>query len=440
MGFYFRKSVKMGPFRMSFSKGGISTSFGVKGARVTAGPRGTYVTIGSNGFYYRQRIGSTRSYTQNRKGFEHRASTPYIEDASGREIKTANTTDLVESEIQETLDNINKRLSKYDWANAFGAVATVVCFVSLWYLNFALSLLGAIISFVIFLLLRTLMSSSKTYPLFYELDGEATKRYSAIQEALETLSSTRRMWRIQTKQDNYDWKRNAGASTLITRKPVSVGKMKPPFLATNVEVFGFDVGDMKVFFLPDYVFVLQGGKYGAVSYKSLEIAQYETRFIEDGEVPSDSKVVGQTWQYVNKKGGPDRRFSNNRQIPIVSYGFLQLTSPTGLNLHFHISSSQASESFANKVRGAFKEEADFQSRIPKSKANTNSSSWAYTTLNVQPGASFEAITFAYKQMVKMYHPDKVSHLAPEFVELAEERMKEINLAYEELKRAHMVVS
>jgi preprotein translocase subunit Sec63 len=35
-------------------------------------------------------------------------------------------------------------------------------------------------------------------------------------------------------------------------------------------------------------------------------------------------------------------------------------------------------------------------------------------------------------MAQMYHPDKVAGLAPEFRELAERRMKEINTAYAKL--------
>ena len=56
----------------------------------------------------------------------------------------------------------------------------------------------------------------------------------------------------------------------------------------------------------------------------------------------------------------------------------------------------------------------------------------YEILNVPDSASREEIVFAYKQMAKLYHPDKVASLAPEFRELAEKRMKEINLAYEVL--------
>jgi DnaJ-domain-containing protein 1 len=37
-------------------------------------------------------------------------------------------------------------------------------------------------------------------------------------------------------------------------------------------------------------------------------------------------------------------------------------------------------------------------------------------------------------MAKLYHPDKVATLAPEFQELAERRMKEINSAFQQLMR------
>ena len=59
----------------------------------------------------------------------------------------------------------------------------------------------------------------------------------------------------------------------------------------------------------------------------------------------------------------------------------------------------------------------------------------YEVLGVAPGASEDEATAAYHRLVQMYHPDKVANLAPEFREVAERRMKEINAAYEELKRS-----
>ena len=52
--------------------------------------------------------------------------------------------------------------------------------------------------------------------------------------------------------------------------------------------------------------------------------------VQEGSVPGDSTVVRQTWQYVNKEGGPDKRFKNNRQLPVVAYQVMSLEGPAGL--------------------------------------------------------------------------------------------------------------
>lgn len=70
---------------------------------------------------------------------------------------------------------------------------------------------------------------------------------------------------------------------------------------------------------------------GAISYDDLSIVINEKSFIEDESVPRDAQVIDHTWQYVNKGGTPDRRFSNNRQIPVCLYEELWLNSPSGLN-------------------------------------------------------------------------------------------------------------
>ena len=58
----------------------------------------------------------------------------------------------------------------------------------------------------------------------------------------------------------------------------------------------------------------------------------------------------------------------------------------------------------------------------------------YQVLGIRVGATTEEITAAYKKMAQMYHPDKVQSLAPEYLEIASPRMREINAAYESLRR------
>lgn len=58
----------------------------------------------------------------------------------------------------------------------------------------------------------------------------------------------------------------------------------------------------------------------------------------------------------------------------------------------------------------------------------------YAVLGVGASASEAEVRKAYRERAQQYHPDKVAHMAPEFREVAERRMKEINEAYESIKR------
>jgi DnaJ like chaperone protein len=63
-----------------------------------------------------------------------------------------------------------------------------------------------------------------------------------------------------------------------------------------------------------------------------------------------------------------------------------------------------------------------------------SASHYYATLGLEPGADMDAIKKAYRTLSMKYHPDKVVHLGDEFRKVAEEKMKEINVAYEYFKK------
>lgn len=59
---------------------------------------------------------------------------------------------------------------------------------------------------------------------------------------------------------------------------------------------------------------------------------------------------------------------------------------------------------------------------------------AYAVLDVAEDASMDDIEQAYRRKISDYHPDKVSNAAPELKALAERRAREINAAYDELKK------
>jgi uncharacterized membrane protein YkvA (DUF1232 family) len=56
----------------------------------------------------------------------------------------------------------------------------------------------------------------------------------------------------------------------------------------------------------------------------------------------------------------------------------------------------------------------------------------YTVLGVRHGASGDEITRAYREQMKLYHPDRVADLGAELKELAHRKALDIQRAYEEI--------
>ncbi len=75
--------------------------------------------------------------------------------------------------------------------------------------------------------------------------------------------------------------------------------------------------------------------------------------------------------------------------------------------------------------------ADFQSIKAMFVKDTEN---AYRILGVASTVTDEEVKFAYREMAKRYHPDKVSHLGEEVKKAAEEKFQKVNEAYETIKK------
>lgn len=471
MSFYLRKSVKFGPVRFNFSKSGIGVSAGVKGARISSGPRGTYVHAGRNGFYYRQKIGGNshgrapqsqpHDYRPDGFGWQNQRPPAHADDYK---IDTADVSRLVDSSSKNLIDQINTASRQMRIApfvgvgTAFAATIVLIAVATVLATLGVNQAAGPIVSFLCVVAIVSVGAYltwqvhrgdelKRTTPLFYELEDEALKKFTTVQNAVSALSRSARIWRLQTEQYTSDRKRNAGASSLVTRSVLSARKAQPPYIATNVEVWSIVLNDQTLYFMPDYVFVRQNGIYGAASYDTFSVDFSTTNFIESEFVPPDSRIVDTTWRFVNRNGGPDRRFSNNRQLPVVQYGFVHFRTRSGMNIQLNVSNVEIASYFSQMFNGIasdsqeYKEQRTYGNGRSQNQARSSFDSElisAFEVLGLSISASKEQIVSAYRQMAKMYHPDRLSHLAPEFAEIAEERMKEINIAFNKIKTSGRV--
>ena len=343
MGWGFRKSFGAKGFRVTLSKSGISSSYGIKGLRVTSSRRGTHITAGANGFYYRTRVGGRKPNTRANVATGPPPTQPETRGVGAfSEVGTATADQLIPSTAARTLDELNEVSRKANW----------------WWLGLPLTIIvtavvdptASVAAFFIGLILTVgwwgIESNSRRYELHYILDPATRALYQRRIAAVRALASSARIERVLSSAPVYDRKYQAGASDIIAKDAVRAGVIQSE-VDSNLELLGISCTGLKLLFAPDYIFVQTGKRWGAIAWPSFFCASGATRFIEGGIVPYDAPVVGSTWQYVNRNGGPDARFANNRELPITELTEMRLYSPGGFQLLLHVSNAQAARAFAS---------------------------------------------------------------------------------------------
>lgn len=365
MGLYLRKSVTVGPLRFNLSKGGVGVSAGVKGFRVGTGPRGNYVHMGAGGIYYRATIPSAsprlRASTPTGAGrpvFGTPPAIPPLHQPPSTshthgpmvDINSADATTIVDSSSQALLDELNAKKQKWRLWPGIAALSVVVFLIAAanqapnWALV-VLAILGG--GGIVVTHLKDQLR--KTVVLMYELDEPMEQALEALHAGASALASASAAWHVASHARVFDQKYHAGAGTVVDRKLTRFIKAPPPFVETNIQTFAVNVGAQTLHFFPDRVLIYDSNGVGAVSYQGLQVLVSSKQFVEQEAVPSDATVIGRTWRYVNKNGGPDRRFKDNREIPVCQYEQVALRSDTGLNELLQVSRLGAAADFASAI-------------------------------------------------------------------------------------------
>lgn len=362
MAFYIRKSISVGPLRFNLSKSGIGVSTGIKGLRIGTGPRGNYVHMGRGGLYYRatlpavsQRPGNP--YPSNHQDGSIPPTQPQVATHSPLQpLSPQSVEGIVDTSSKELIDEINEKRAKlriWPWATGVSLIFLIWAF-SAGFPTWLLLVQFAVSSVVVYMAYQR-DELAKSVVLFYDFEPETEAVYDQFLQGGHTLRGVHGSWHIKASGQVYDRKYHAGAGHVIDRGGASIAIAAPPYVKLNIETLSIKAGEKEMYFLPDRVLVYDRKNVGGVSYSELSVKVDAARFIENGAAPRDAQVIGKTWQYVNKNGGPDRRFKDNKELPICLYDEIFLRSATGLNEIIQVSRRGVGDVFAeglNKMRAA----------------------------------------------------------------------------------------
>ena len=322
MSFYLRKSVRVGPLRFNLSKSGVGVSTGIKGLRVGFGPRGNYVHAGVGGVCYQSTLTPNQIRNKNNSPLLSPAKELHV-TAEMSEIDSDMRLLFQNSSADQLVQEITQKMKKWTTWKGVG----VFSILSLYYFHSAVAVVGLIITIIIYLWDET----RKSVVLFYDFDETKQAEFERVVEEYSKALGVKKIWHIASEGAISDRKKNAGASTLVKRHTTNASLKPPSFLKSNIPIPSIQVGIQTLCFLPEKILLLSKAGVASINYQDLKIEIDSTRFIESQSVPSDAEIVDYTWRFVNKSGGPDKRFKNNTKIPVCKYETINLRSSTGLN-------------------------------------------------------------------------------------------------------------
>ena len=358
MGYRFRKSINCGlGFRINLSQSGIGWSWGGPGYRIThkanGGIRKTYSFPGTGLSYVEEESSKKNQNNQiqhipkansmERYNLEHQSFTPVV---------NGKIDSISSPENKFFVNTLKKCLSKIFiiWLLGYfiltlSIIIPIVCFNNLedWIYAIIFS-----ISFAITFPICILLTRRNAVMIEYNIDNNIQKLIDDRNKAIEILSCCSKLWNITDYQSVVYSRVNAGCNTNVTRKSASLELKKLPFFIktiNNDKFYQLKIDFSNYIFLPDKILLIKFLSVAALKYSDIIITLEDKNFVETQFIPNDGEFLYNTWQYVNNNGTPDRRFNNNRQLPVYRYKGIYLSSNSGLNIHLMASSAKKADNF-----------------------------------------------------------------------------------------------
>lgn len=365
MSFKFRKRMRIFPgFTLNLSKSGLSATVGMRGLNVNIGSKGKYLNVGipGTGIYDRVRLDDDEKNVPSDSNIpispDNYSPKPIEAPSEANEIKSFNP-GLLTSEglfgLKETIINAEKDKRQLH-AESLQAKSKA----NSAHTKLILSRIFLIGFFVKSFEVRykecqsEAEETTKEYTNFkldidFKFDDEIKNDYLSLKNSFEQLCRSDSIWDITSEQENDRYKTRSAANYSVNKIKVGFEITSLDFINTKHEALKIqnaNGGDL--YFYPGFIVMKDKGNdgFGLIDYRDLVIEHHPQKFIETSRVPSDTKIVGNTWKYVNKNGQPDKRFKDNCQIPVALYYDFNISSRQGLKESYQFSNPDVGPQFS----------------------------------------------------------------------------------------------
>jgi hypothetical protein len=186
-----------------------------------------------------------------------------------------------------------------------------------------------------------------------DIAKEQAEPYFRMRDEFAALSECAAIWDAKSRQATNRIRERTIANERVERERVTFSLGSSDLIQWEQRVPHLqNVNGGDLFLYPGFI-LYRAAKhaFSVIDFHDVKLVPSLVRFLEQGPVPTDSKIVGQTWAKANKDGSRDRRFANNYQIPLALYAALTLKSDSGLWEEFQFSNPERLDRFLTAWNG-----------------------------------------------------------------------------------------
>lgn len=184
-------------------------------------------------------------------------------------------------------------------------------------------------------------------PIFYSLSEVYQTVYSNLLRSLSMVASDG-CWYNRETWENVGierWKGQAGTRYTVDRRKARIVLESNNDVQFNMDVAHFMLGGASYVVLPDTILCMKSG----VSHplKSVQVFTESSQFVmSESSVPNGSQILDYTWEYVNRDGSPDLRYSENARRAIIRIHEISIVADEKVIYSIVFASETAAEGFA----------------------------------------------------------------------------------------------
>lgn len=157
---------------------------------------------------------------------------------------------------------------------------------------------------------------SVTYP------KDQVVSWNNVYKSYRDMSQSKRIWKLVKTTTLDSAEERTPAQIGRVRRSITLEHKNIPYIKSDQSPLMFPFSSGEIYLYPSFSVMINDSSIFVDDIGKIQRTYEALAYIEEDPLPKDATILRYTWKKANVDGSPDKRFSDNFQIPILRYGMI----------------------------------------------------------------------------------------------------------------------